>query len=57
MPGAAFPDYGVTRLCDGRIISHRVIIGAAPMGAQTGTVRRVLVEQATAWQLRGQVLN
>src|SRR6267143_1045011 len=41
----------------GRTRQNRVIIGAAPLGAQTGTVRRVLVEQATAWQLRGQVLN
>jgi len=41
----------------GRTRQNRVIIGTAPLGAQTGTVRRVLVEQATAWQLRGQVLN
>src|SRR5690349_11157757 len=41
----------------GRTRQNRVIIGAAPLGGQTGTVRQVLVEQATAWQLRGQVLN
>jgi tRNA-2-methylthio-N6-dimethylallyladenosine synthase len=41
----------------GRTRQNRVIVGAAQLGAQTGTVRRVLVEQATAWQLRGQVLN
>jgi hypothetical protein len=34
-----------------------VVIGAAPLGADIGTVRRVYVEHATAWQLRGQVLN
>jgi len=34
-----------------------VVIGAAPLGAQVGTVRRVSIEHATAWQLRGQVLN
>jgi tRNA A37 methylthiotransferase MiaB len=41
----------------GRTRQNRVVIGAAPLGAQPGTVRRVLVEHATAWQLRGQVLN
>jgi hypothetical protein len=33
------------------------VIGAAPLGAQVGTVRRVAVEQATAWQLKGRALN
>ncbi len=41
----------------GRTRQNKVIIGAAPLGAEMGTVRRVHVEQATAWQLRGQVLN
>jgi tRNA A37 methylthiotransferase MiaB len=41
----------------GRTRQNRVIIGSAPLGGQTGTVRRVYVEQATAWQLRGQVLD
>jgi tRNA A37 methylthiotransferase MiaB len=41
----------------GRTRQNRVVIGAAPLGAQSGTVRRVFIEHATAWQLRGQVLN
>src|SRR2546426_4302424 len=41
----------------GRYLQNRVVIGAAPLGAQVGTVRRVSIEHATAWQLRGQVLN
>ena len=41
----------------GRTRQNRVVIGAAPLGAQVGTVRRVSIEHATAWQLRGQVLN
>jgi tRNA-2-methylthio-N6-dimethylallyladenosine synthase len=41
----------------GRTRQNRVVIGDAPLGAEPGTVRRVYVEHATAWQLRGQVLN
>ncbi len=41
----------------GRTRQNRVVIGAAPLGAQPGTVRRVSIDHATAWQLRGQVLN
>jgi tRNA A37 methylthiotransferase MiaB len=41
----------------GRNRQNRVVIGAAPLGAEPGTVRRVTIEHATAWQLRGQVLN
>src|SRR5256886_3359316 len=41
----------------GRTRQNRVVIGAAPLGSQGGTVRRVSIEHATAWQLRGQVLN
>jgi tRNA-2-methylthio-N6-dimethylallyladenosine synthase len=41
----------------GRSRQNRVVIGAAPLGAEAGTVRRVSIEHATAWQLRGQVLN
>jgi tRNA-2-methylthio-N6-dimethylallyladenosine synthase len=41
----------------GRNRQNRVVIGSAPFGAAVGTVRRVRVEQASAWQLKGQVLN
>ena len=41
----------------GRTRQNRVVLGAAPLGAEVGTVRRVHVEQATAWQLKGQALN
>ena len=41
----------------GRTRQNRVVLGTAPLGAEVGTVRRVHVEQATAWQLKGQALN
>jgi tRNA A37 methylthiotransferase MiaB len=41
----------------GRTRQNRVVIASAPLGAELGTVRRVTIEHATAWQLRGQVLN
>ena len=41
----------------GRTRQNKVLVGSAPLGIEAGTVRRVRVEQATAWQLRGQVLN
>jgi len=41
----------------GRTRQNRVVLGAAPLGADVGTVRRVHVEQATAWQLKGQALD
>jgi tRNA-2-methylthio-N6-dimethylallyladenosine synthase len=41
----------------GRSRQNRVVIGAASFGGEVGTVRRVKIEQATAWQLKGQVLN
>ncbi|HSP19667.1 MAG TPA: hypothetical protein VLQ79_09140, partial [Myxococcaceae bacterium] len=40
----------------GRSRQNKVVIGRAPFGAEVGTVRMVEVEDATAWQLRGQVL-
>ncbi|MEO6797660.1 MAG: tRNA (N6-isopentenyl adenosine(37)-C2)-methylthiotransferase MiaB [Candidatus Dormibacter sp.] len=40
----------------GRSRQNKVVIGAAPLGADVGTVRLVTVEDATAWQLRGQVV-
>jgi len=41
----------------GRSRQNKVGIGHAPLGADVGTVRLVKVEDATAWQLRGQVLT
>jgi tRNA-2-methylthio-N6-dimethylallyladenosine synthase len=41
----------------GRTRQNKVVVATAPLGAQPGTVRRVQIEQANAWQLRGQVLN
>ena len=41
----------------GRTRQNKVVVGAAPLGAEVGTVRRVHVELATAWQLKGQALN
>src|SRR5579864_1004573 len=41
----------------GRTRQNRVVVGAAPLGAEVGTVRLVRIEQATAWQLKGQALN
>jgi tRNA A37 methylthiotransferase MiaB len=41
----------------GRTRQNKVVLASAPLGAQPGTVRRVHIEQANAWQLRGQVLN
>src|SRR5256712_9211014 len=40
-----------------RTPQDRGVVRGAPLGAQVGTVRRVSIEHATAWQLRGQVLN
>jgi tRNA-2-methylthio-N6-dimethylallyladenosine synthase len=41
----------------GRTRQNKVTIGSAPLGAEPGTVRRVRIDQATAWQLKGQALN
>src|SRR2546425_1964451 len=41
----------------GRTRPNRGVLGAAPHGAEVGTVRLVQVEQATAWQLKGHALN
>jgi len=41
----------------GRTRQNKVVLGAAPLGADVGTVRLVHVQQATAWQLKGQALN
>ena len=41
----------------GRSRQNKVVIGEAPLGAEIGTVRRVRIEQASAWQLKGQALN
>jgi tRNA-2-methylthio-N6-dimethylallyladenosine synthase len=41
----------------GRTRQNKVLVGGAPLGVEPGTVRRVYVEQATAWQLKGQALN
>jgi tRNA-2-methylthio-N6-dimethylallyladenosine synthase len=40
----------------GRTRQNKVVIGSAPLGVQVGTVRRVRVDHATAWQLRGPVV-
>jgi tRNA-2-methylthio-N6-dimethylallyladenosine synthase len=37
----------------GRTRQNKVVLAEAPMGGEVATVRRVLVDQATAWQLRG----
>jgi tRNA A37 methylthiotransferase MiaB len=42
---------------NGRSRQNKVVIGSAPLGAEVGTVRRVRIEQASAWQLKGPVLN
>ena len=41
----------------GRSRQNKVVIGAAPLGAEVGTVRNVVIEQASAWQLKGRALN
>ena len=41
----------------GRTRQNKVVVAAAPLGSDPGTVRRVRIEQATAWQLKGQALN
>jgi tRNA-2-methylthio-N6-dimethylallyladenosine synthase len=41
----------------GRTRQNKVVVGRAPLGAEVGTVRLVRVEQATAWQLRGQLVH
>lgn len=41
----------------GRSRQNKVVLATAPLGAEVGTVRRVAVEQATAWQLRGQAFS
>jgi tRNA-2-methylthio-N6-dimethylallyladenosine synthase len=41
----------------GRSRQNKVVIGTAPLGADVGTVRLVMIEDATAWQLRGQVVH
>lgn len=41
----------------GRSRQNKVVVGSAPLGAEVGTVRRVRIEQTSAWQLKGPVLN
>jgi tRNA-2-methylthio-N6-dimethylallyladenosine synthase len=41
----------------GRTRQNKVVHGEALLGAEIGSVRTVRVESATAWQLRGSVLN
>ena len=41
----------------GRSRQNKVVVGSAPLGAEVGTVRRVSIEQTSAWQLKGPVLN
>jgi tRNA-2-methylthio-N6-dimethylallyladenosine synthase len=41
----------------GRTRQNKVVLGQDPLGAAIGTVRRVEIQQATAWQLKGQALN
>lgn len=40
----------------GRSRQNKVVLAEAPLGAAVGTVRRVRVVQATAWQLHGKVV-
>jgi len=40
----------------GRSRQNKVVVAAAPLGAEVGTVRRVRITAATAWQLRGQLV-
>ena len=41
----------------GRTRQNKGVVAASPLGSDPGTVRRVRIEQATAWQLKGQALN
>ena len=41
----------------GRSRQNKTVIGRSPLGAEVGTVRLVEVDDATAWQLRGQVVS
>jgi tRNA A37 methylthiotransferase MiaB len=41
----------------GRSRQNKVVLASASLGAEVGTVRRVVIDQATAWQLKGQALN
>jgi tRNA-2-methylthio-N6-dimethylallyladenosine synthase len=40
----------------GRSRQNKVVMAAAPLGAEVGTVRRVRIATATAWQLRGELV-
>ncbi len=40
----------------GRTRQNKVVVASAPFGAEVGTVRRVEVAAATAWQLKGQLV-
>ncbi len=40
----------------GRSRQNKVVLAAAPLGADVGTVRRVRITTATAWQLRGELV-
>ncbi len=40
----------------GRTRQNKVVVADAPLGAEVGTVRRVQVTAATAWQLKGQLV-
>jgi len=40
----------------GRTRQNKVVVAAAPLGAEVGTLRRVQVTSASAWQLRGQLV-
>ena len=40
----------------GRTRQNKVVVAQAPVGGEVATVRHVLVEEASAWQLRGTVV-
>jgi tRNA-2-methylthio-N6-dimethylallyladenosine synthase len=40
----------------GRTRQNKVVHAAAALAAEPGTVRRVLIEEATAWQLKGRLV-
>jgi tRNA-2-methylthio-N6-dimethylallyladenosine synthase len=41
----------------GRSRQNKVVLASTALGAEAGTVRRVRIGHASAWQLKGQVLN
>jgi tRNA-2-methylthio-N6-dimethylallyladenosine synthase len=51
----------VERAADGEISGrsrqNKVVLATATLGAEVGTVRRVQIDHASAWQLKGQAVN